>query len=284
MSEQRKTPNTPHEEPIRDIDALAPAPSTPKKTPQSPAGGPSGSRFSKPYRVRVDASLPANDTTDEAYQLAEHKGVERTTYAGPPIDEHGDATGPVCGQCGYSLRGLKSPRCPECGHHEHAPVERTGVTAELKRESRRIARKTYLRLIMPAAIGAVFYLGVAALVKAPLESAVLVALLPVGVLLAVVGIKIAEWITDSSDDFLVLTALRCAAAMCLTLPIAYGFTHMLNAAAGVRVVWGYAIPTVLATFVAMWVWEETEYDDALFRGIALTLASYTITAIARVAT
>jgi hypothetical protein len=59
---------------------------------------------------------------------------------------------------------------------------------------------------------------------------------------------------------------------------------MLNAAAGVRVLWGYAIPAILATFVAMWVWEETDYDDSIFRGIALALASYIITGIARVAT
>jgi hypothetical protein len=72
-----------------------------------------------------------------------------------------------CTKCGYSLDGLKSPQCPECG------TINTRETGKLDRRqlSRQIVRDTYLKPAIIAVIGLVGLAIVAAVHRSPVLGA-----------------------------------------------------------------------------------------------------------------
>jgi len=73
-------------------------------------------------------------------------GFQRGTGVGASARK-GGAT--VCPGCGYDLKGLKKPRCPECGKVLPLVSDREDREAE----SKAIARKAYLRPVLMFAIG-----------------------------------------------------------------------------------------------------------------------------------
>jgi hypothetical protein len=73
-------------------------------------------------------------------------GFQRGTGVGASSRKGGTTT---CPGCGYDLKGLKKPRCPECGKVLPLVTDREDRDAE----SKSIARKAYLRPVLMFVIG-----------------------------------------------------------------------------------------------------------------------------------
>jgi hypothetical protein len=73
-------------------------------------------------------------------------GFQRGTGVGASARKGGATT---CPGCGYDLKGLKKPRCPECGKVLPLVTDREDRDAE----SKAIARKAYLRPVLMFVIG-----------------------------------------------------------------------------------------------------------------------------------
>jgi hypothetical protein len=79
------------------------------------------------------------------------KGAKIGTAQGPAPTEQSaiPARQGKCGKCGYSLSGLKQPRCPECG----TPVGRLSDRERRKRENAETVKWSYLKPLIHIAVG-----------------------------------------------------------------------------------------------------------------------------------
>ncbi len=118
---------------IVDLDALQPAETGPKprELKVCPACGKARDK---------DSVVCVNCGFDD------RAGFQRGTGVGASARKGGVT---VCPGCGYDLKGLKKPRCPECGKVLSLVSDREDREAE----SKAIARKAYLRPVLMFVIG-----------------------------------------------------------------------------------------------------------------------------------
>lgn len=102
-------------------------------------------RVAEPQRPRELRVCPACGKAREKDSVIcincgfdERAGFQRGTGVGASARTGGTTT---CIKCGYNLKGLKQPRCPECG----TVVVRQTEKERLAEESKKLARSTYLR-------------------------------------------------------------------------------------------------------------------------------------------
>lgn len=119
--------------------------------------------------------------------------------------------GRKCAKCGYDLTGLKTPKCPECGT-VNRPLSKQ---EQLRKDSRALARREYLRpvILFAVALGIVLALTAAVGGRFSISEYLLVYAISVPVGIVVYLMCCALWM--GSDAPLGLTALRLAAVFAL---------------------------------------------------------------------
>jgi hypothetical protein len=139
-------------------------------------------------------------------QKAGGDGAERVGKAGKAGKSGAKSRKPVpCGKCGYDLSGLRTFKCPECGH-TNTPSMRPTSLAETSRE---VARQAYSKPLIYMAVG----LAVTAMVgigQGEIAGLVVQAVLfPVSVIIAycTMWVLCALWVGLSSSALLMLVQI-----------------------------------------------------------------------------
>jgi Double zinc ribbon len=137
----------------------APAPEPRAARPAPPViEEPEGTEIAAPTCPSCQSSVPhgAALCVQCGYNLA--TGTRAATRKGTDDDDLPDRAPPrkKCPKCGYDLKGLKKPRCPECGT-VITPRDREEIR---KQTSKDIARWAYLKPVIQFVIGAAIIAGV----------------------------------------------------------------------------------------------------------------------------
>lgn len=118
---------------VVDLDALAPVAEVPK-----------------PRALKVCPACGKAREQDSVVCVScgfdERAGFQRGTGVGASAKKGGKI---VCAFCGYDLKGIRKPRCPECGKVQPLITEKEDRAAE----SKAIARKAYWKPILMIVIG-----------------------------------------------------------------------------------------------------------------------------------
>jgi hypothetical protein len=137
------------------------------------------------------------------------KGRQHATEIG--VEPEPEPTGPPsskCYKCGYSLQGLKSPKCPECGAVSTRVAD---IRERMRRQSQETMRWAYIKPLIHFAIGAALLLLIIFTSKDPRGYAVFYGLkLAIGVPIGVVAFFLCCLIYMGFDAPMHLTALRRA--------------------------------------------------------------------------
>jgi hypothetical protein len=139
--------------------------------------------------------------TAKGKQIGTTLGVEE-----PDVPKGKPASG-KCVKCGYNLRGLKDPRCPECGHFS-TPND---IKERMRLTSKQTARAAYMKPIIQFAAGALVLSFVAAGSENPGWFAIIYTVkLAIGVPIGVLAFFLCCLLWMGFDAPMHLTALRLA--------------------------------------------------------------------------
>jgi hypothetical protein len=143
------------------------------------------------------------------------KGRQHSTEIG--VEAEPEPQGPPsgkCYKCGYSLQGLKSPRCPECGAISTRVAD---IRERMRRQSQETMRWAYIKPLIHLAIGAALLLAIIFTSADPRAYAIFYGLkLAIGVPIGVVSFFLCCLIYMGFDAPMHLTALRLAGVYALT--------------------------------------------------------------------
>ncbi|MCA3004424.1 MAG: zinc ribbon domain-containing protein [Phycisphaerales bacterium] len=172
----------------------------------------------------------------------------------------------ACGNCGYSLKGLRSPVCPECGHHNRRPTWR--------RDPAEAARQQRLHYLVPlakglggTAVGCVLLMLVGRATDIPAALTTVGLSMPLGVLLiALTYILYSGW-----GNSLHLVALEMFGIHGLMLPIT-----LVLGVIGSLFPLGLVVAFVLGLMVYIGMLMQTlelDRNEALFVGLGVHIAA-----------
>lgn len=143
-------------------------------------------------------------------QLRTDKTVPKEETAVPPRQGK-------CGKCGYSIKGLKVPRCPECG----TIIGRMTDRERRNQDSAAAAKRAYVKPFIQIAIGLIGAIAIASGVHGP--GGALGALIAFGAFYAVVSVIffICGMLWIGFDSSMHLIALRLAGVCALITLITF---------------------------------------------------------------
>lgn len=173
----------------------------------------------------------------------------------PTIDDAEPIPERVCSECGYSLEGLETTLCPECGH-ENKPV-RKPKSQILEEESRRIARLEYVKPAVTLAAGVLIVVAILLLGRPWLTAVGWVGGLPVRVIIGTLAYFLCCLWFFGFDAPWRLTALRLAATYAISdIPIAIIRSIGFNAAMPLA----YVIAMAICVVMFIWLFELDPSD------------------------
>lgn len=117
-----------------------------------------------------------------------------------------DAGPRLCSKCGYDLKGVVAPVCPECG-----TPHRLDRTTYLEEVSRDVERSAHIEPIITALVGLALVTVVFLLQWKFVELGIYALIFPVRVALGVGIVALYSWAVEPIDSTLKLTFLRTAA-------------------------------------------------------------------------
>jgi hypothetical protein len=201
-------------QPVAPIPVAAPVPDDPAgfdplpfEIPEAPAG--------LAVCPQCQSSIPYGSSLciQCGYDTAKGKHISTTLGIDEPDTPKGSPASGKCVKCGYTLKGLKSPRCPECGHLS-TPND---IKERMRATSRQTARWAYLKPLIHFGIGILILSFIAAASDAPSGVAILYGVkLAIGVPIGVLAFFLCCLIWMGFDAPMHLTAIRLAGVYALT--------------------------------------------------------------------
>jgi hypothetical protein len=189
---------------------------------QAPESSPEDLPFEIPQAVeglavcpQCQSSIPfgASLCIQCGFDTAKGKTLSTAVGIEEPDTPKGTPASGKCVKCGYSLRGLKSPRCPECGHLS-TPMD---IKERMRATSRQTARWAYLKPLIHFAIGILILSFIAAGSDEPAKLAAGYTInMVVGIAIGVLAFFLCCLIWMGFDAPMHLTAIRLAGVYALT--------------------------------------------------------------------
>lgn len=172
-----------------------------------------------------------------------------------------------CIKCGYSLKGLKNMKCPECGTVNLVKTKEDKQREDIRKTSRAVVRNEYLKPLIMFVVGLAIAVGIASQVGADPTGTVILLLIkyavfvPIGVIVFFVCCLL--WM--GFDAPMHLTALRLAAAFALTDTM-YIPSQMLG-------FYGIGV-TICALGLILHVLMDLDIQDAIIMAVLLNLVQF----------
>ncbi|MGD9690736.1 MAG: hypothetical protein AB7K52_14700 [Phycisphaerales bacterium] len=190
--------DTPYE--LEPIEAAAPAPAVPTR---------SGARRAESTRAEpcpaCSTRMPAGSIICINCGFDRRKGFQKGTGAGASRRHGGEV---ACPGCGYDLRGLTTPKCPECGE----VISPEGIRRKRReRDDRRLYIKAYASPIFLLVFGGGIAVWRALALGASLEMLAIMFAIELVLSLAIYAMFAFWWIGFASS--LHLSALQLAACL-----------------------------------------------------------------------
>lgn len=219
------------------------------------------------FPPRVEAPLDVVEITPSPKRLAPAKPApeleDMSKYAPAnqyrprvPSTDSGEAIPErKCSKCGYSLEGLETNTCPECGH-ENAR-RRRGKSQLLEEESRQIARMEYIKPAVTLALGVVVVMMILAIGGDWPAMVARVGGLPVRVLVGTFAYFLCCLWFFGFDSPWRLTALRLGAIYSIS-DIPFAAVHALNFPAATSM--AYLAALAISVFMFVWLFELDPSD------------------------
>lgn len=170
-------------------------------------------------------------------------------------DSGGEIPERKCSKCGYSLEGLETNTCPECGHENTR--RRRGKSQLLEEESRQIARMEYIKPAVTLVLGMVVVMMILAIGGDWPAMLARVGGLPVRVLVGTFAYFLCCLWFFGFDSPWRLTALRLGAIYSIS-DIPFAAVHALNFPAATSM--AYLAALAISVFMFVWLFELDPSD------------------------
>lgn len=244
--------------PAAPAAALAPTPAFPARE---------GAREAAPVELvgitPAPKRLPAAQPAPEFEDMSKYAPANQYRPRVPSVDD-GEAIPEIkCAKCGYSLEGLNSSTCPECGHvNERQRRPKSRVLAE---ESRRIAREEYLKPTITLGVGVVLVAIILAIAGEWGMLAVRIGGLPIRVVIGTVAYFLCCLWFFGFDSPWGLTGLRLAATYAIS-DIPFAAVHAVGFPAAMSM--AYLVALVISVFMFVWLFELDPQDAWLLVAVS----------------
>lgn len=199
--------------------------------------------------------LPAAQPAPELEDMSKYAPANQYRPRVPSVDAGEAIPERKCAKCGYSLEGLDTSTCPECGHvNERQRRPKSQVLAE---ESRRIAREEYLKPTITLGVGVVLVAIILAIGGEWGVLAVRVGGLPIRVVIGTVAYFLCCLWFFGFDSPWGLTGLRLAATYAIS-DIPFAAVHLIGFPAAMSL--AYLVALAISVFMFVWLFELDPQD------------------------
>lgn len=207
--------------------------------------------------------LPPAQPVPELEDMSKYAPANQYRPRVPSVDAGEAIPERKCAKCGYSLEGLDTNTCPECGHvNERQRRPKSQVLAE---ESRRIAREEYLKPTISLGVGVVLVAIILAIGGEWGVLAVRIGGLPIRVIIGTVAYFLCCLWFFGFDSPWGLTGLRLAATYAIS-DIPFAAVHAVGFPAAMSM--AYLVALAISVLMFVWLFELDPQDAWLLVAVS----------------